>query len=116
MSLFKKTAVKRATKKWAKQLLDAFGPPNSDMLRFVKDWIRLTESIAGYGYSIVLKIDTYSDWTVLFYHIICLNVFSELKFFKTIGSDEDLKICQKYVVEEITIWAQKHGCRPADIV
>jgi hypothetical protein len=116
MALFKKVAVKRSTKKWAKQLLDSFGPPNSDMLGTVKDWIRLTESFGGVGYSIVLKIDTYSDWTVLFYHMICLTVFSELKFFKTIGSHEDLKICHKYVVEEITIWAQKHGCSPADII
>jgi hypothetical protein len=116
MALFKKAAVKRSTKKWAKQFLDAFGPPNSDMLGTVKDWIRLTESIAGFGDRFGLELDTYSDWMELFYHIIFLTVFSELKFYKTIGSGEDLNICRKYVVEEITIWAQKHGCRPADIV
>jgi hypothetical protein len=116
MAFFKQAAIMSVTRKRARKLLDALGPPNADMLGTVKDWVRATESIAGFGDSFGLELDKFTDWMVLFYTIICMAVFSELKYDRTIGSDEDIEICKKYVIEEIAIWAQKHGRNPADII
>ncbi len=109
MAIFKKSVIKTTTRKRARRLFDAIGPPNSDMLGTLKNIIRLGEEFSFDGAKFGIPLDEFSGWQEFYYLLIWVGVYAELSYDNSIGEDEDMKLCQKIATEELLRWAESHG-------